>query len=136
MLYIRDRKGHIYLLRDKELQRRCLQWERPKLPGRENYIVTTMECYKDILPDLRSGKFAKHMREQFPESSNYFGIMVAIPDWAETTDELEKPTPLDAEVRQWKLAVNIAVPLWTEKALHDRIIILHVAERTLRRKNY
>lgn len=24
-----------YLLRDKELQRRCLQWERPELPGRE-----------------------------------------------------------------------------------------------------
>lgn len=29
----------------------------------------------------------------------------AIPDWAEATDEFEKPTPLDAEVRQWKLAV-------------------------------
>ena len=67
--------------------------------------MTTMECYKDILPDLRSGKFAKHMREQFPESSNYFGVMVAIPDWAEATDEFEKPTPLDTEVRQWKLAV-------------------------------
>lgn len=73
--------------------------------GEKNYIVTTMECYKDILPDLRSGKFSKHMREQFPESSNYFGVMVAIPDWAEATDEFEKPTPLDAEVRQWKLAV-------------------------------
>lgn len=73
--------------------------------GEKNYIVTTMECYKDILPDLRSGKFSKHMREQFPESSNYFGVMVAIPDWAEATDEFEKSTPLDAEVRQWKLAV-------------------------------
>lgn len=78
--------------------------------GEKNYIVTTMECYKDILPDLRSGKFAKHMREQFPESSNYFGVMVAIPDWAEATDEFEKPTPLDAEVRQWKLAV------WPERS--------------------
>nr|DAW00024.1 MAG TPA: hypothetical protein [Caudoviricetes sp.] len=73
--------------------------------GEKNYIVTTMECYKDILPDLSSGKFARHMREQFPESSNYFGVMVAIPDWAEATDEFEKPTPLDTEVRQWKLAV-------------------------------
>ena len=73
--------------------------------GEKNYIVTTMECYKDILPDLRSGKFARHMHEQFPESSNYFGVMVAIPDWAEATDEFEKPTPLDAEVRQWKLEV-------------------------------
>ena len=49
--------------------------------GEKNYIVTTMECYKDILPDLSSGKFARHMSEQFPESSNYFGVMVAIPDW-------------------------------------------------------
>ena len=24
--------------------------------GEKNYIVTTMECYKDILPDFRSGK--------------------------------------------------------------------------------
>ena len=30
---------------------------------------------------------------------------------------------------------HIAVSLWTEKALHDRIIILYVAERTLRRKS-
>ena len=56
--------------------------------GEKNYIVTTMECYKDILPDISSGKFAEHMRERFP-----------------TTDEFEKPTPLDAEVRRWKLAV-------------------------------
>lgn len=73
--------------------------------GEKNYIVTTMECYKDILPDLRSGKFAKHMRERFPESSNYFGVMVAIPDWANVTDEFEKPTSLDEEVSRWKLAV-------------------------------
>ena len=29
---------------------------------------------------------------------------------------------------------HIAVPLWTEKTLHDRIIILYVAERALIRK--
>ena len=42
--------------------------------GEKNYIVTTMECYKDILPDLRGSKFHKHLQECFPESSNYFGI--------------------------------------------------------------
>lgn len=73
--------------------------------GEKNYLVTTMECYKDILPDFRSGKFARHMREQFPESSSYFGVMVAIPDWAEATDEFENPTPIDSDAERWKLAV-------------------------------
>ena len=82
-----------------------------------------MECYKDILPDLRSGKFAKHMREQFPESSNYFGIMVAIPDWAETTDELGEAHAIRCRGKAVETGGHIAVPLWTEKALHDRIII-------------
>lgn len=31
--------------------------------------------------------------------------MVAIPDGAEVTHEYEKPTPLDAEVEQCKLAI-------------------------------
>lgn len=73
--------------------------------GEKNYIVTTIECYNDILPDLRSGKFAKHMHEQFPESSHYFGIMVAIPRLAELTDELKNPTPIDYDAERWKLAV-------------------------------
>ena len=75
--------------------------------GEKNYIVTTMECYKEILPDFRSGKFAKHMHDQFPESSTYFGVMVAIPYWAEVTDEFEKPTPIDADINRWKLAVTL-----------------------------
>lgn len=76
--------------------------------GEKNYIVTTMECYKDILPDFRSGKFARHMHEQFPESSNYFGVMVAIPYWAEATDEFENPTPIDGTTERWKLAVALS----------------------------
>lgn len=104
--------------------------------GEKNYIVTTMECYKDILPDLRSGKFSKHMREQFPESSNYFGVMVAIPDWAEATDEFEKPHTVRRRGKTVETGGHITVPLWTEKTLHDRIVILHVTERTLRRKNH
>lgn len=70
----------------------------------KNYIVTTMECYKDILPDFRNGKFARHM-EQFPESSSYFGVMVAIPRLAELADEFENPTPIDPDAEHWKLAV-------------------------------
>ena len=73
--------------------------------GEKNYIVTTMECYKDILPDLRGNKFHKHLQECFPESSNYFGIMVAIPEWRKATEEFEDPTPLDSNTKNWKLAV-------------------------------
>lgn len=73
--------------------------------GEKNYIVTTMECYKDILPDLRGSKFHKHLQECFPESSGYFGIMVAIPEWRKATEEFEDPTPLDSNTQNWKLAV-------------------------------
>ena len=73
--------------------------------GEKNYIVTTMECYKDILPDLRGKKFNEHLETRFPESSHYFGIMVAVPKWRETTDEFENPTPLDGDIGRWKLKV-------------------------------
>ena len=72
--------------------------------GEKNYIVTTMQCYKDILPDIRGGAFARYMYEQHPESSKYYGIMVAVPQWTETADEFESPTHLD-EAESWKLAV-------------------------------
>lgn len=87
------------------MQRGCVQWKRFELPGEKNYIVTTMQCYKDILPDMRSGKFWKHLQEVFPESSAHIGIMVAIPYMSEATDEFENPTPIDGEVNRWKLAV-------------------------------
>lgn len=62
--------------------------------GEKNYIVTTMECYKDLLPDMRDGKFYKHLHEVSPDSSGHFGIMVAIPYTSELTDEFENPTEL------------------------------------------
>ena len=73
--------------------------------GEKNYIVTTMECYKELLVDMNSGKFWKHLHESFPESSGHVGIMVAIPFMSEVTDEFESPTPLDCEKGHWKLAV-------------------------------
>lgn len=73
--------------------------------GEKNYIVTTMKCYKDILPDLRGNKFRKHLQECFPESSDYFGVMVAVPKWREAVDEFEDPTPLSKELDQWKLSI-------------------------------
>lgn len=73
--------------------------------GEKNYIVTTMECYKDILPDLRSGKFDRHLHECNPESSDYFGIMVAVPYMRELEDEFQESTSIDANVRTWVMRV-------------------------------
>lgn len=73
--------------------------------GEKNYIVTTMECYKDIQEDLRSGKLWKHIEECCPGSSPYYGIMVAVPMFADSADEFQKPTPIDRNTGRWKLSV-------------------------------
>lgn len=75
--------------------------------GEKNYIVTTMECYKKLLPDIRTGKFKDHLHQNFPESSDYYGFMVAIPRDREETDEYENPTPIpeDGCINGWKLDI-------------------------------
>lgn len=75
--------------------------------GEKNYIVTTMECYKELIQDWNSGKFYKYLHEKFPESSAHIGIMVAIPFMAEAADEFQNPTPIDYENGRWKLSVVI-----------------------------
>lgn len=70
--------------------------------GEQNYIVTTMETYKKLQPDMREGKLWDHIRNTNPESSKYFGIMVAVPDGRKDYEEYEDPTSLDADC-EWKL---------------------------------
>lgn len=72
--------------------------------GEKNYIVTTMQCYKDILPDLRGGIFDKHLHETNPESSVHYGIMVAVPVMREVYQEFEEPTPISDDT-SWRLEV-------------------------------
>lgn len=72
--------------------------------GEKNYIVTTMECWKDIQPDMRSGKLLKHIKECCPEASAGFGIMVPVPLFVKPEDEYVNPTKLDSEV-SWELKV-------------------------------
>ena len=74
--------------------------------GEKNYIVTTMQCYKDIQEEYRNGLLKAHIRSINPESSNY-GIMVAIPRLSTLEDEVENPTPLDGNLDKWKLAIAI-----------------------------
>ena len=72
--------------------------------GEKNYIVTTMQCYKDILPDLRDRTFKDHLRTTNPDSSLYFGIMVAVPYGREQYEEFEKPTPISKDLK-WRLEI-------------------------------
>lgn len=72
--------------------------------GEKNYIVTTMECYKDIQPYMRSGKLWNHIKECCPESSAHFGIIVPVPWSFKPEDEYENPTKLTDEIA-WELKV-------------------------------
>ena len=81
--------------------------------GDKNYIVTTMNCYKDILEDME--KLRIYLKENYPDSSKDFGIMVLMPDSVDLRDssavyaEFENPTPLD-KCSRWKfwIALNCA----------------------------
>ena len=73
--------------------------------GEKNYIVTTMECYKAIQPDMRSGKLQKHIKECCPESSMHFGIIVPVPFMTKSVDEYENPTTLTDDITSWELKV-------------------------------
>lgn len=74
--------------------------------GEKNYIVTTMECWKSILSDYREGKLDEHIRKYNPESSEHYGIMVAVPYGRELTDEFEHPTSIDKK-GSWTLKIVI-----------------------------
>ena len=70
-----------------------------------------MQCWKDIQEDYRTGNLSKYIKEHYPESSDYYGIMVAVPNIYPTNDEAlcteyEKPTPLNDE-NNWKLCTVI-----------------------------
>ena len=72
--------------------------------GEKNYIVTTMQCYKDILQDLNDGTFYEHLHKTNPESSAHYGIMVAVPVMRERYLEFEEPTPISNDV-SWRLDI-------------------------------
>ena len=72
--------------------------------GEKNYIVTTMQCYKDIIPGLRDGTFREHLHKTNPESSGHYGIMVAVPMLRDKYQEFEKPTPISDDI-PWRLEI-------------------------------
>lgn len=79
--------------------------------GDKNYLVTTMQCWKEIQYDLtQSDRLINHVKECNPESNTSFGVMVAIPKAGGynaqeiAIREYENPTPIEAE-GQWQFHV-------------------------------
>jgi hypothetical protein len=80
--------------------------------GEENYIVTTMECYKSLLPDIQSGKLDEHVNEMNGGRRTSFAFLIAVPDiptmerfnpMKAITEEFENVTPIDS-YPSWRLA--------------------------------
>lgn len=72
--------------------------------GEQNYVVTTMQCYKDLMPDLRDGTFYQHVMRVNPESSAHYGFMVPIPIMRSEIQELEDPTEISEDV-MWEMRI-------------------------------
>lgn len=67
--------------------------------GEKNYIVTDMATYKKIAEEIQNSRFDEHIRKANPESSRYYGIMVAVPEGRKPENEFANPTPLETNCR-------------------------------------
>lgn len=74
--------------------------------GEKNYIVTTMQTWKDIQEDYRDGNLGRHIKNTNPESTTGIGIIVAIPYGIKDFTEYESPTPIDDNI-SWTTKVII-----------------------------
>lgn len=94
--------------------------------GEQNYIVTTMECYKKIISDMNSEKLFQHIKKCCPDSSTNFGIMVAVPDGKVIIDEFNNPTPLDDKsVTNWKLyTIQYSIPGTRNKSITELLFCM------------
>lgn len=82
--------------------------------GDKNYLVTTMQTYKDLLPEIRTAKF-----------SYYTGVMVAVPADRHEYDEFEKPTPIDTPNTNWRLhIINSAHPHSRERSMTELLFCM------------
>lgn len=57
--------------------------------GEKNYFVMSMSTYKEVIHDI----------------PHNVGVLVAIPKYADKTEEFENPTELSADLSEWKLCV-------------------------------
>lgn len=73
------------------------------LIGEKNYLVMTMQTYKNFLPKRNSGEFCEHLCKINPGLPQYYGVLVAIPEEKDPCDEFENPTPLETPGVKWTL---------------------------------
>ena len=77
--------------------------------GEKNYIVMTMDTWKEIQDDYRNGDLGRYICNNYPESSHYYGILVPVPDYIDLRDttaiynEYNNPTKIDNIPYNWKL---------------------------------
>lgn len=73
--------------------------------GEKNYIVTTMQCYEDLLPDIQSGKLDRYIKQNYPESYNHYGIMVAMPRGCWKDDKSDNKITDRSITDEWHLVI-------------------------------
>lgn len=75
--------------------------------GEKNYIVITAETYRKLKSEIEIGYLRRYLSENYPESSKYYGIMVAVPlqisSEKEFEKEIEEPTAFEGAASNWKL---------------------------------
>jgi hypothetical protein len=72
--------------------------------GEQNYIVTTMQTWKELQHRMFNGDFSRHLAKTNPESSKYYGVIVAVPSMRSEEDEYDDPTPFDSGC-DWKTTI-------------------------------
>lgn len=76
--------------------------------GEKNFIVTTMETYRELQKDINSG-LEHYIRSLCPYTSLNFGVMVPVPRSINLKDtealykEYTSPTPFEGNTLNWKL---------------------------------
>ena len=77
--------------------------------GDRNYVVTTMETYKQIMREV-------------PWS---VGVYVACPESREPTDEFESPTPIDDKTVDWTLKITtVAHPIDRQRSMSQLLFYM------------
>ena len=80
--------------------------------GERNYIVTTMETYKQLCDEgiIAEGKIENFIKAHNPDSTAHFGVMVPVPakigdlrNRSAIHDEFEHPTEFTGEAKDWRL---------------------------------